>query len=406
MTRLLWGIGLLAAACSGPKPEAPAPEMGAWTESERATLLAMRLPATVRESPSNQWADAADAAALGERLFFDPGLSPAGVSCASCHLPEKHFTDGRPLGVGVAVGTRHTPSVVGSQWGNWFFWDGRADSLWAQALKPIESAPEMGSTRLEAVRHVVATYPAEWAALFGAVPDVSDTDRFPLRGKPGDAAWEGMAERDRAVVDGAFARIGKVIAAYERTLLPKESPFDRYLDTLEKGQPDSSLLGEHGLVGLDVFLRRGNCADCHHGPMLTDRAFHNLGLAQRGAYDAGRTLGAAALLASPFNCKGPHSDTPRCPELDFLDPSFEDFEAAFKTPTLRYVTETAPYMHDGQMETLDEVLTFYSELPGTALGAHRELTLQPLKLTVEEREGLKAFLAALSGEPVAGGSGG
>lgn len=346
------------------EPEADAP----WSAAEQVVLARLRLDLTLRPDPSNRFADDPAAARLGEALFFDGGLSPHGISCASCHQPNRYFTDGRPRAQGVGEAARHTPTLVGSQWGAWFFWDGRADSLWSQALGPIASPVEMGSDPSFVTRHVAETYGAEWTAVFGAVED-------PV---------------------GTFVQVGKALAAYERTLLPGEAPFDRYVDAVIAGDPSGGgHLGAAQVRGLGLFLREG-CVHCHDGPMFTDRAFHNLGLPEDSGYDWGRTQGAMWVLASPFNCAGPWSDTAHCPELRYLDPNARDFVSAFKTPTLRNVAETAPYMHHGAFASLETVLDFYSELPGSPPAGHRELTLRPLRLSERAREDLAAFLVALT----------
>lgn len=400
-------LAALLIGCAGEPPPPP----GVWSAAELAQLGRMRLRPEPPPDPTNAWAQDEAARALGSVLFFDPGLSATGtVACATCHKPEKHFADGQPLGQGLGQTDRHTPTVVGSQWGPWFFWDGRADSLWSQALGPIEAPPEMGGDRVSAVRYATTTHRALWEAAFGPAPDLSDRARFPERARPGAVgeqapmarAWEGMDPADQAVVDEAFSKLGKAIAAYERTLVPREAPFDRYVDAVLAGEATGGgALTEAQVRGLDLFLRKGQCVLCHNGPLLSDRAFHNNGVAELGTgYDPGRRRGAPLVLGSPFNCRGPYSDTADCPELDYLDPSFEDFQAAFKTPTLRHVAESAPYFHNGSAATLHEVVAFYSELPDEPPAGHRELTLRPARFSPAEAEDLVAFLAALSGEPV------
>lgn len=361
-------------------------------------LADLRLRSDPVPDPSNRVAEDPRAAVLGQQLFFDPALSPHGISCARCHQPEKQFTDGLPRGVGVGTADRHTPTLLGAQAGPFFFWDGRADSLWMQALGPIESPAEMGSDRLFVATLVAQKYATAYADVFGPLPDLSG---LPPHGRPDStdpaerAAWESLGDR-RTEVDRVFAAVGKAIAAYERLLVPGESAFDRYVD-----DPVAAPLEPDALSGLRLFVRDANCVSCHSGPLLSDRAFHNLGLPEpRGGYDHGRTMGAMKLLASEFNCKGPHSDTQHCAELVYLNPVFPDFVSAFKTPSLRGVTATAPYMHHGALATLEDVLAFYSDLPGKPLAGHRELTLAPLDLSPTERASLIAFLHALDPDPL------
>lgn len=374
---------LLGATLSGCRTEPPPAAAEGWTPEELSLLASLRLDVTPRPDPTNRWADDPAAVRLGAALFFDAGLSPAGVACSTCHAPELHFTDGRKLSEGVGTTHRHAPSVVGSQWGVWFFWDGRADSLWAQAAGPLTDPAEMASDPLTVARRATSAHTERWTAAFGPPPD--------LQGSPADA-----------VVHDTFVRATKAIAAYERTLVPNEAPFDRYVDAVLAGDPSGAgELAPAAVRGLELFVRDAGCVSCHAGPMLTDRAFHNLGLPETDvAYDPGRTIGAMKVAADPLNCAGAHSDASDCPELRYLDPTFDDFRSAFKTPSLRDVTRTAPYMHSGLFATLDEVLAFYDTLPGTPRYGHRELTLAPLHLQPGDADALKAFLGALEGGPL------
>jgi cytochrome c peroxidase len=231
---------------------------------------------------------------------------------------------------------------------------------------------EMGGTTASVHAHVLAAYRSDWAAVFGEPP----TD-------PGRT----------------LAQAGKALDAFERTQAARASRFDRYAAALVAGE-DTDLLTGPEKRGLDLFVSDAGCFNCHHGPMLTDGSFHNLGLPQvaAGGVDPGRARGAPEVLADPLNCHGAYSDTVDCPELRYLDPGFPDWPAAFKTPTLRNVALTAPYMHDGSLPTLDAVLNFYNHLPGEPLVGHRELTLASLRLDDADRDALVAFLATLTQE--------
>ena len=400
---------LLALGCS-PEPVDTSPP-GLWSDAELATLRGMRLPDTWADDPSNPSASRESVKALGGILFFDPSMSAnSAVSCGSCHKPEHHFTDGLPLAQGIGTAQRHTPTIVGSQQGPWFFWDGRADSLWSQALGPLENPAEMGGDRMSIVRYATETHSHWFEAAWGPAPDLSDRDRFPEHARPaatGEHAWmarewDRMAPEDQQLVDELFSKVGKSLAAYELGLQPTEAPFDRYVDAVVAGDPaGGGELTEQQVHGLDLFIGKGQCTLCHSGPLFSDRAFHNNGVPEtRPGYDPGRRSGAPMVLGSPFNCRGPFSEQERCDELDYLDPSFDDFQAAFKTPTLRYVSETAPYFHNGSHATLEDVVAFYSELPGNPPVGHRELTLKPLNLTDEETDAIVAFLESLTGDPV------
>ncbi len=390
---------------AGDAPRGDAP----WSRDELERLFATALPDALPPDTSNRFSDDPRAITLGRQLFYDPGLSGSGVfSCATCHAPELHFTDGKPKSIAAGTTARHAPTIEGAQLGPWFFWDGRADSLWAQAAGPIEHPHEMDGDRLSVVRYVAGRYREQLRELSPTFPTVASLASLPTRARPdagavvteAGAAWSALpaAERDR--ITGAFVDVLKSIAAFERTVIPAPSAFDRYVDQLRATGGEHARIAEPALdakelAGLRLFMREGACISCHHGPMLSDRAFHNLGLPLVGGFDGGRTDGAQKVRTSEFRCGSAWSDQQVCAELKYLNPEFPDFIAAFKTPTLRNVTRTAPYMHNGDFASLDAVLGFYSDLPGDPIAGHRELTLKPLKLDVAQREALKAFLRTL-----------
>jgi cytochrome c peroxidase len=313
-------------------------------------IRAMALTASPPADPTNRVADDPSAAALGKQLFFDGSLSPASVSCSSCHDPSLLFTDGKgtpPEGTG--PGSRNAPSLVLAAYQRWQLWDGRADSLWMQALLPMEASNEFGSSRLFVVHAVAEKYRAPFESLFGPLPPLSDVSRFPPAGMPGDAAWASMAPSDAALVTGAFVDVGKAIEAYERSLRVAPNALDAYaagrLDALTNEQKD----------GLAAFFAAG-CAQCHHGPRLTDDAFHNLRF-PTGRPDAtgdpGRAAGIPLLVASDFLGSGPFSDAPKPALTPVAAPATL---GAFKTPGLRGVPFTMPYGHGGSFGGLSSTL--------------------------------------------------
>jgi cytochrome c peroxidase len=416
-TALAW---LLCALCvaggcddpaTGPPPADPAQAdaRGAdgWTGAERALLESLSLAALppAPPAPSNRVADDPVAAELGHRLFFDPGLSRDGsVSCATCHEPERRFTDGRATSRGLADTARNSPTLVGAAWSPWQFWDGRRDSLWAQALAPLETRAEMGSTRVAVVRHVAQTPELSrlYARTFGE-PPLRDASRLPERAGPfGEAderdAWHRMPAPERDAVDRAFANVGKAIEAYERRLVPGPSRFDRYVETLRTGAaPAPAILDEEELRGLRLFVDAGRtlCLRCHNGPLLTNQSFHHVGTAQgEPVPDFGRFLGIQAVLVDPFNCLGSFSDArpEQCRELRFLNKAHVGGEQGkFKTPTLRGLPHTAPYLHDGRFATLEQVIEHYRDPPTNDPAS--EIT--PLEIDDAESRALVAFLASL-----------
>jgi cytochrome c peroxidase len=384
------GLGLCATAIVVLLVLRPDPTAGqrlGERQTKEALVLAMSPLPQLAPDPTNRFADDPAAAAFGKQLFFDKGLSGNGqVACATCHQPERYFSDGLRVARGVGETERNAPSVLGAAFNTWQFWDGRADSQWAQAASPIEAEHEHGFDRSRLVQRLRSHYTAPFEDLFGPLPKAGDT----------------VAETR------AFAHAMKAIAAYERKLLPRRAPIDGYVAALRSGdRTGGNYLSAAQRRGLDLFVGVAQCHLCHSGPLFTDDSFHNLGLpAQLGIQackgeacgaEGGRTFGALQVLQGEFNCRSAFSDTSDCPELRHLNPGFDDFIGAFKTPSLRNVERTAPYMHDGQFADLDQVLKFYNTVPGEPVLGHRELFLKPLRLKPNHLADLRAFLSALTG---------
>ncbi len=278
----------------------------------------------------------AEKIALGRRLFFDPILSrDYTLSCSSCHDPRRAFTDGLPVAVGIQGrhGTRNAPTLVNRAYGRSQFLDGRAASLEEQALQPIENPNEFAMTMEEVLARLKAhsDYPSAFLAAFGKEPDSRN--------------------------------MAQALAAYVRTILSGNAPIDRYMN----GEREA--LSEDARKGLQLFRGKANCTACHLGPTFTDEQFHNTGVAWREGKltDPGR-----------FEVTGKPED-----------------RGKFKTPTLRNLTRTAPYMHDGSLKTLDEVIEFYTK--GGNPNPYLDSELRPLHLMDEEKHALVAFLRALDG---------
>lgn len=407
----------------------------------------------------------ADLAELGRSLFFDARLSRNGaVSCATCHQPERSFTDGLPTAVGLAKTQRNSPTIVNTFAAFWFFWDGRADSLAAQAIRPFEDPKEHGITRTHIARHVMLHYLDQYETLFGRVPGVLRAD-LPRSAKPNrehaelsdevvdaaltsigsrqalqtladDAARSGTDIRDafrrrhtpapdvldadavafarldeetRQAINRLAANVGLAIEAFEKGIVANRSPFDDFLSrwlSSANADPEGSLdvaFGAQQYLGFDLFMTKGACAVCHTGSIFSDSQFHNLALPSNGEELAiGRSLGLALTVRDEFNCLGSYGTFPErqvsesCKDMRFLNFTTPEGIGSFKTPTLRNVAETAPYMHDGSMTSLREVLEHYNQMNTSSVIGNRDETLKPLGLDETELLALEAFLQSLT----------
>lgn len=424
---LVGALALGATAASLPQsPPAASPEGGASAAEEPVVFDERELQRILALSPlgeppldaTNRFDGDGRAEELGRFFFFDRELSANGeISCATCHDPAQEFSDGKPVAHTLAPGPRRTPSLWNMAWGRWFFHDGRADSLWSQALGPIENEIEMGGSR-SAVAHRIAGEPGlrrAFEALRGPLPELGDRARFPLRAHPGApgspeaAAWAAMAPADRAAIDAVYADVGKLIAAYERQLVSANAPFDRFVAGLrEDDATKRAALGESARRGLRLFLGKGQCRLCHNGPNFSDGEFHGLGLATKSGgmpTDSGRYGGVPQLLASDFTAAGAHSDDPggeRAAQLEGLKVGPANW-GEFKTPSLRNVARRGPLMHAGQFADVAAVLEFYSTLEGSApLHQHQEQVLVARDFSEGEKRDLAAFLESLGGAPLDG----
>lgn len=363
-------------------------ECGLWS--------AVVLPEALPPSHGNRHADDEAAARLGLELFFDlEALSSANIRCVACHAPERGFTINAPMARGRELLQRNSLALVNAARVYPHFWDGRADSMWSQALLAIENPDEMAGNRLAIVHRLGVTYRAQYEAAFGALPDFTDAARFPPAGRPGTPAWAAMSEPDRHAVTAVFVNVGKALEAYVRRLSSGRSKVDRFI----LGQSDA--LQDAAKEGLRVFTRSG-CLGCHSGAALSDGRFHALDVPlpadaearAKSEADRGREQGVEALLLSDFNASSEWYE--RAPGETL--PMVEDVSLArrkgFRTPSLRNVVDTGPYGHNGVFATLDEVVSFH-----LAGGGPECVELEPRSLTAAERASLLEFLRALKGDP-------
>ena len=295
------------------------------TEKENATIESKKSITIVVVDPKIE---------LGKKLFFDPILSKnSKLSCASCHKPEHGFADDKPVSLGIndQKGERNTPTIFNTAHLKFLFWDGRAENLEEQALGPITNPKEMGET-LKGILTKLNNNPQyvkEFAVIFGQTPIMT-------------------------------SHLVKAISAFERTIISKDSDYDRFI------AGDKKALSESAKRGLDLFNGKAMCIECHKVPDFTDGDFHNIGLPITN--DVGRAKVSVTT-----------KDTRK-----------------FKTPTLREVANTAPYFHNGQFETLEQVIAFYNA--GGGEDTYKDPLKKPLNLTNQEQKDLVAFLKSLSGK--------
>lgn len=353
-------------------------------------------------NPTNRWADDPRAAELGRALFEDRGFSRGGdVACATCHQRALAFTDGRVIAEAQTPpqrGRRNTPSILYAAWGRWKLWDGGADTLWAQPLLAMENPREHDFTRVEIARRVASTHRAPYEIIFGALPALEDATRFPMRAKPGDAAWEAMRADDQVAVNRVVANVGKAIEAYERTLIPGRSAFDRYM----AGERDAMTPQQRD--GLRAFITL-SCVNCHFGPLFSDDDFHAIRMPDDplAGPDRGRAEGLETVARNALGARSIYSDDREA--FPAAEPVTRGALGRFRTPTLRGVARTAPYGHAGGIATLEAVIAHDAAggLPSDdprALG-ERDPALIPFTPLPSEVASITAFLRALTPDELA-----
>ncbi len=397
--QLLWRTScLLAVGCQS-----------SFSELDLFLLAEMQKADTAPLDETNQWDGHTQAISFGEQLFFSTALSPDNITCATCHHPDLGFTDGQPQATGIGVTPRHSPTLFDMAEHSWFRWDGGCDSLWCQAIGPIESPVEMNSSRtyLAYALGQDAELRGQYESLFGVLPDVST---LPLIAKPtsddteANDAWNTLSANQQHEITQVLVNTTKSIAAFEATIQSQDTVFDQFLvGLLDPNTSESealALLTEEEEHGLRLFIGEGGCHFCHNGPTLSNDAFHNIGLGTRDwlePTDIGRYDGITMLQTSTFNASGEWSDDPNGARAERIDRLVQNTEqlGQFKTPSLRNLLQTAPYMHGGHFETLEEVVNHYSKLEESSVQGHSDETLKPLNWTDEQQQAMIAFLRTL-----------
>lgn len=379
-----------------------------FTEREKTILASLSLDKLKPPAAeSNKYAFNASAQDFGEKLFHEKNLGVDGkFSCASCHHPDKFFTDGLATGVANDTTHRNTPALHGAAWQTWFYWDGRRDSLWSQALTPIEAPQEMASSRAAVTRFLANNpeYRAQYESVFGTLPFTGDepvlsADATPMGDQEQKRSWIEMSASDQEKINIVFANIGKALAAYQHTLTPVRTRFDEFIDevTSGKGIKEIKSLDKREVQGALLFLneKKTQCLECHNGPLLSNGAFHNIatGNFTGPVFDFGREFGSQAALLDEFNCQGRFSDARAedCLHLVYMNRDSVHMRGAFKTPSLRNIPNTAPYFHDGRFTSLEQVMAYYANPPAWTRPDEHELR-PGFELEDSEIEALSRFL--------------
>ncbi len=374
-----WDGACLRARYAGPPGDWPAPDIDAgitWTEW--ATVPPPSAPPTSWLATNADQAQLAqdiqkpEVVALGQMLFFDAHLSRKGqVSCASCHQPQRAFTDGRPLAIGEdrLMGRRRSPPLLAAPFAPSLFWDGRATSLKTQVLGPVQDSREMNHDLGDAIARLrnLPPYPAQFLKAFG--PAVG------IEGMAVDTAAVDTAAVDTAAVDTAAVdtdRLARALAAFVATIRPQTTRFDAFLN----GQRDA--LDDRELLGMHLFRTQARCMNCHNGPLLTDHQFHNIGLSFYGRRN--QDLGRFEVTRNPADL------------------------GTFRTPSLRNVSQAGPWMHNGLFTDLKGLLRMYNagmgrdpapaDAPDTYAPRKSE-HIRPLDLSADDIDALLAFLKVL-----------
>jgi cytochrome c peroxidase len=328
--------------------------------------------------PTNRVSGKPEAIEFGTRLFFDQRLSGKGtVSCASCHVPERNWTDNLRHSIGMAEMDRNTPTLMNLHGARWYGWDGGADSLWFQSLRPILDDRELAATP----RHVAQLVRTDeqlacrYRKVFGGPPSSTD---------------------DEAVL----VNVGKVLAAFQETLMSGMTPFDWFRIALARGEQPVNY-SEAAQRGLKIFIGKGACTSCHSGPNFTNGEFFSTGLTPQVSPtrpDPGRQAAVRKLLQSRFNLLGPYNDDPTGTSAAHTRQVSQEKigSGEVKVPSLRNLILTMPYGRDGHVDTIAEVVQHYNGLDPARLHAKDGRPFQPLNLTQREQTDLVVFLESLS----------
>jgi len=378
MPRLGAPVGAALVLAAGWSQAQSAVEFSATEKA--AILLHGPWPVAMTPDPSNRVSGQSKAIAFGRALFSSRLLSAdRKQSCASCHIANAGFSDGRPRSIGSARVDRNALALYNLRLNRWFGWAGQSDNLWAQSLRPILDTKELRATPQMIARRITGhpDFARRYLGLFGSRPATHPPETV-------------------------LVNIAKALAAYQETIVSGPTPFDAFRDALARG--DSAGIAAYPVPakrGLKIFIGKGKCSICHFGPNFTNGEFHNIGVKHfvaRSRVDKGRYGGIQQLRASRYNLLGPFNDDKTRSTAGFtkrvrLHPRNW---GEFRVPSLRNLALTAPYMHDGSMASLSDVVRHYSELNEDRLHQDGERLLRALKLSKTESADLVVFLKTLS----------
>lgn len=331
-------------------------------------------PMTFSKDPSNRFSGNIEAIKFGQSIFNDVRFSKnSAISCSSCHQEKNNFTDNTATSFGLNKLSRNTPSVLNLNGNRWFSWDGSNDSLWSQSLRPLLNASEMGLT-LKSIKTIITSN--------------DDLNKRYLK-----ITGESPLKHD----DEAIAvNIAKFLAAYQEQLVSAATPFDEFVKSLSNENMALNALTNNQIKGLKLFIGKGNCTTCHFGNKLSNNEFSDIGIPYftENGVDKGRYQGIKLLKDSRYNLNSSFNDqldTIKSPQVRPLQRNFGEF----KVPSLRGISSTAPYMHNGSIKTLYGVVEHYSELNEDRLHSDGIQILKALHLNQQEKEDLVSFLNIL-----------
>jgi cytochrome c peroxidase len=398
--------------------------MPSFSDKEKAIIQSLASkPQAIQCDPTNRVSGNKKAIEFGQHLFFDKRLSGDGqLSCASCHDPKQGFAKHEKISDprDSKHVKRHVPHLWGMAYNRWYFWDGRADSLWSQALFPLEDGAEMANNRVNLVKVILENKDLKksYEEIFGEIPQSLKKADLTVAAKPHPKqpnypehqAWLALSEEEKGHINQVFSNLGKALASFEETLLAQYTAFDQFAQQLKNNtlhdEAEIAAISPLAAQGLKLFIGKAACINCHFGENFSDGEFHHSFLEKIDfKHDLGRYTAIKPLLNNEFNANSTFNDVDEHDKtyrnkLDYIYQNIE-FRGQFKTPSLRNIALTYPYMHTGEFNDLAEVIDYYNNISDRMDETdHREILLTSLFLSEYEKKALLAFLNTLTDESV------